>query len=119
MIVATIILASALSGPAVAIDGDTLAIGRARVRLCGIDAPERREPGGREARAFLGGLIHGRRVRCEPVGTGTPCDGRSPPRSKGRVVAQCFVGRRDIARVLVQSGHARDWPRFSGGAYGR
>lgn len=39
------------------IDGDTLVIGQARVRLVGIDAPEQGEPGGVVAEVALGVLV--------------------------------------------------------------
>ena len=99
------------------VDGDTFWIGRVKIRLCGINAPERGRPGYREANKFIQQLIGRQSVRCIPVGSGTPCDGRSKKRSHDRVVMQCFVGKRDVAGAMVRSGHARDWPRFSGGFY--
>ena len=98
-------------------DGDTFTIGRTRIRLCGIQAPERRDPGGPAATAMMRRLIAGRTIRCIPVGEGTPCDGSSPHASHDRVVAQCFAGSRDLAEAMVRAGRADDWPRFSGGAY--
>lgn len=103
------------------VDGDTMWVCNddacTKVRLCGIDAPERGAPGAKEATAALASLVKGRTVRCVQVGGGTPCDGRSRPTSYDRVVAQCFVGGRDIAVPMVQRGHACDWTGFSGGAY--
>lgn len=115
-----------LSGRAAAIDGDDLLLvtaeGPRRVRLCGIDAPDR-HAGRAAAKAALGELVAGVEVRCLTVGGGTPCDGRSKARvGRGgaqRVVAQCWVGGADIAAELVRQGHACDWPRYSGGWYGR
>ena len=98
-------------------DGDTFEIGRQAIRLCGIDAPERNEPGAGKATATLRNLVAGKAVRCIPVGEGTVCDDRSKRTSHDRVVAQCFVTGRDIARILVEAGVACDWPRYSGGAY--
>jgi endonuclease YncB( thermonuclease family) len=90
-----------------------------RVRLCGIDAPERKCPGYAEARAGLRGLVQGKRLRCIQVGSGTPCDGRSKPTNWGRIVAQCFLDDTDIAGSLVERGLACDWEKFSGGHYSR
>jgi len=101
------------------VDGDTLFVGRLKYRLCGIDAPERDEPGYREATNFLRKLVKGKTIKCTPVGQGTPCDGRSKPRSYDRIVAQCFVNGKDLAAEMVKAGHAHDWPKFSGGYYGR
>jgi endonuclease YncB( thermonuclease family) len=105
------------------VDGDTFDIrhdgARVRIRICGIDSPERGEAGFEEATRTLRAMISGQTLRCVQVGEGTPCDGRSAPTSFGRVVAQCFLGERDIATEMVRRGAACDWPRFSGGHYQR
>jgi endonuclease YncB( thermonuclease family)/outer membrane protein OmpA-like peptidoglycan-associated protein len=104
------------------VDGDTfdMQVGRrlVRIRICGINSPEKGEAGYERARDFLYGRIMGRMLRCVPVGEGTVCDGRSSPLSHGRMVAQCFVDPDgDIAVPIVESGNACDWPHFSGGHY--
>jgi endonuclease YncB( thermonuclease family) len=105
------------------IDGDTIdiCIGASciRVRLCGIDAPERGEHGYREATEALRSLASREQVLCIPVGQGSVCDGRSRATSYSRLVAQCFVGELDVAGALVEQGLACDWARFSGGHYAR
>jgi len=120
-----------LAGPAVAADylGEVLAIsdgdtftmqsdtGNVRVRICGIDAPERGQPGYGQATGVLSNMIEGKIVHCLQVGEGTVCDGRSAPRSRDRVVAQCFLGKLDIAEEMTKSGTACDRPKFSGGRY--
>lgn len=111
--------ADPIAGPVASIrDGDTFVIGHQPVRLCGIQAPEKSRRGAKEATAYLTRIVRGKAVRCVPVGDGTPCDGRSSRRSHDRVVAQCFVQGRDIAEAMVAAGHACDWSKFSGGAYG-
>lgn len=67
-----------LTGPARAIDGDTLAVGAVKVRLEGIDAPEQDQtctsaageawPCGRSATNVLAGLVDGRDVSCQITG---------------------------------------------------
>lgn len=96
-----------ISGPARVIDGDTLQIDDTRIRLWGIDAPERATPLGPAATAYLRKLTYNVTVTCHPI-----------DRDKyGRVVAQCFVMGRDLARDLIAAGHARDMPHFSKGYY--
>lgn len=110
--------AETITGPVSHIrDGDTFLIGRQPIRICGIDAPERETQAGKRATAFIAKAVRGKTVKCVPVGEGTVCDGRSKRTNRDRVVAQCFIQGRDIADMLVRSGHACDWPRFSGGAY--
>ncbi len=101
------------------IDGDTFLLSRplVRIRLCGVDTPERGQRGYREATQYVKALVAGKKVQCRTVGNGTPCDGRSRKRSYDRFVAQCFVVGQDIAMKLVQSGHACAWPRYSGKHY--
>lgn len=101
-------------GIARVIDGDTIHLKVAdkivKVRLLGVAAPERDEPGGAEATRFVQRLAQGREVRCELDGT----------RSKSRVVGTCFVGEaggEDIGAAVIAAGLARDCPRFSGGRY--
>jgi micrococcal nuclease len=113
-----------LSGRATAIDGDDIVLlidgGRTvQIRLCGIDAPERACPGYSEATKELRALVEGKQVRCIQVGDGTPCDGRSRPTNRDRIVAQCFIENADVAAMQVERGFACDWERFSGGYYSR
>jgi micrococcal nuclease len=98
----------AISGSARVIDGDTLEIDSQRIRLWGIDAPERNTIEGPAATAHLRRITHDTTVTCYQ---------KEVDRYK-RIVAQCFVDGRDIARELVKAGHARDMPRYSKGYYG-
>ena len=98
------------------IDGDTFII-EVRVRLCGIDAPERNETGGDESTSFLTDKITGKLVICRLVGDGTPCDGHSRAKSYNRMIAQCFHAGDDIAETMVENEHATDSFRYSGGYY--
>jgi endonuclease YncB( thermonuclease family) len=113
-----------LSGRATVIDGDDIDVWAdagppKRVRLCGVDAPEQGCPGYDDAIRELRTLVEGKQVRCIQVGAGTPCDGKSKPQNRGRIVAQCFVENTDLAGRLVERGVACDWERFSGGHYSR
>jgi len=111
-----------LSLPALAqsvVDGDTLYVDAVKYRLCGIDAPKHGHPGYHQAVDYLHSLVRGKKVKCTPVGQGTPCDGRSKTSNDELVVAQCFVDGMDLAAAMVRAGYAKDWPKFSGGYYGR
>jgi endonuclease YncB( thermonuclease family) len=97
------------------IDGDTFQLKRplVKIRLCGVDTPEKGQPGYREATQFTKAAVAGRQVQCRTVGEGTPCDGRSRKKSGERFVAQCFVEGKDIAMELVKAGLACAWPKYS------
>ncbi len=97
---------NAISGTARAIDGDTLAIGAARIRLIGLDAPERKQtctrPNGAvwscgtEAGARLAALVAGQQVQCALAG-------RDRYR---RDLARCRVPQGDLGAILVREGWA-------------
>jgi endonuclease YncB( thermonuclease family) len=103
------------------IDGDTFwlcdATACRKIRICGIDAPEKGQTGYLKSGEALMGLVEGKAVHCIQVGDGTPCDGRSKPTNHDRIVAQCFAGGADVAAPLVEGGSACDWVKFSGGTY--
>lgn len=92
-------------GGAVVNDGDTITIGKERIRLRGIDAPEydqtctRGNTGyacGREAKQALQALIGSRKVTCP----GWERD------RYGRLLAACSAGGVDLNRKLVEEGWA-------------
>lgn len=99
------------------IDGDTFQIRELRIRLCGIDAPEDRKPGAEASTRALELMIRGKQIQCTVVGGGSVCDTRSDVINNGRVVAQCFVGGKDIAAEQINNGHACAWRKFSGNHY--
>lgn len=103
----------AVTGHARVIDGDTIELSDARVRLEGIDAPEagqscpRRSAGswacGKVAARKLAGLIDGRNLRCESRGTD----------SYGRILGVCFVDGRDLNAQMVRQGYAWAFVKYS------
>ena len=104
-------LAQDIAGPARVVDGDTLVITGERVRLWGIDAPERDTAAGQRATDWLTGALTDTVVVCR-----LPPSGQDRDRY-GRAVRRCFVGQDDVAALLVAAGHAADWPRYSDGFY--
>jgi len=115
LILGSIQVASAgdFTGQASVIDGDTLEIHGARIRLWGIDAPEssqlcRGEDSlqyrcGAKAANDLDAFIAGRPVNCLPISLDR----------YGRTVATCSVGGADLGDWLVRNGFALDWPQYS------
>ena len=82
-------------------DGDTLTVladgkRQVRVRLGGIDAPERRQPYGTRARQGLSALAFGRAVQVEVEDTDR----------YGRPVGRVRVGGRDVNAEMVRRGAA-------------
>jgi endonuclease YncB( thermonuclease family) len=101
-----------ITGRARVIDGDTLRIGDHRIRLWGIGTPadgakchSRRLD--RRSQEALRNIVRRRVVECHVRETD----------SDGRQHAVCTVRGRDVAQAMVERGWARDWPRYSCGAY--
>ena len=100
------------SGIARAIDGDSLMVGTTEVRLFGIDAPELSQACSRGGQPWACGsaaanqlakLMAGKQVSCEPVGRDR----------YGRTLARCTAGAADVNRVMVASGYAVAFRRYS------
>jgi endonuclease YncB( thermonuclease family) len=94
------------------VDGDTLQMGGARIRLFGIDAPERDQTCSRNGARWLCGLeatqhlkhlVTGKSVRCIPMGT----DGY------GRTLARCDTIGVDLNKAMVESGYAIAFRKYS------
>ena len=89
-------------------DGDTLTLldyGKTphRIRIDGIDAPERTQPYGQRARQSLAGLAHGRSARAD-------C-----PKSDryGRAVCRVFVEGTDVGLEQVRRGLAWHYVKYA------
>ncbi|MBB1493121.1 MULTISPECIES: thermonuclease family protein [unclassified Paracoccus (in: a-proteobacteria)] len=83
------------------IDGDTLELAGERIRLFGIDAPERGQSCGpvacgTAATDALADILSAGPVRCTRVNTDR----------YGRTVARCRAGRHDVNREMVRRGMA-------------
>ena len=105
-------LAGELTGHVTVTDGDTMRMGKVRIRLWGIDAPELRQTcgdlrAGLMATDALNDFIADRPVICETV-----------DRDRyGRAVATCAVHGDDLGGLMVSAGWALDYARYSGGHY--
>ena len=94
-------------------DGDTIRMGQKRIRLYGIDAPEKGQTCtydngqiwycGISATEALRSFIAGSPVRCRQKDTDR----------YGRIVAVCFMGETDINAWMVRNGWAVAYRRYS------
>lgn len=105
----------ALAGDLFVRDGDSFLLKGQEIRLWGIDAPEyyqscyqdaKSVPCGKYARQKLENLMKGEEISCERVNT---------DRYK-RTVARCYVRGEDVGALMVGSGFAFDYSRYSHGA---
>ncbi len=102
-----------IAGRASVIDADTVEIHGQRIRIFGVDAPEKRQPCfdadgkewacGRRAANLVDAFVGDRPVQC-----------RSKDHDRyGRVVAQCWVAGVDIGEWLVSNGLAVAYRRYA------
>lgn len=105
-------LTGQIVGVASVIDGDTIEIHGQRIRLSGFDSPERGKTCAgtnvyQKAALYLSDQIGTQTVNCHRTGRD----------SYDRAVATCRVNGADLGDLMVGAGWARDWPRYSKGAY--
>lgn len=97
------LLLSALCSVTRVVDGDTLIANcnktELRIRLCGIDAPEMRQPGGQESKQFVRRLFqdHGDQVSITPISVDL----------YGRTIAEVFIDPNGTP-LLVQGESLRN-----------
>jgi endonuclease YncB( thermonuclease family) len=92
-----------VQGPAEVTDGDTVVVVGVTVRLKGVDAPERDQPGGPQATDAMR-VIVGEWLKCELTGEKT----------HGREIGYCVnAAGEDIAEAIIKRGLALACPRYS------
>jgi endonuclease YncB( thermonuclease family) len=89
------------------IDGDTFVASGIKIRLWGIDAPERDEPLYQHSRQALVHFLESGSLTCSQVDTDR----------YGRSVMQCDSDQEDVGALMVRAGFAKDFARYSKGFY--
>ena len=107
------LVAGDFTGRVQVIDADTWDVGRERVRIFGIDAPEMdqlcQNPQGQ---SWACGVWASEQVRQRYGGHKVACERLGQDRY-GRTVARCFLNDRDVAREIVSAGLAFAYRRYS------
>lgn len=100
-----------ITGVATVTDGDTIRIGQTRIRLFGMDAPEKAQRCeragtcyrcGDDATRALKSIVEGSQVVCSPTGAKT----------YGRIVATCEAEGVDLSVEMVRLGWAVPYWRY-------
>lgn len=89
-------------------DGDTISIltnnnQSVKVRLYGIDAPERNQAYGSKAKEFLSSLIYNRTVTVQPISLD----------QYGRLIARIYLDGREMSLTMVQYGFAMWYQQYA------
>ncbi|QWC57972.1 hypothetical protein F7D01_13680 [Erythrobacter sp. 3-20A1M] len=101
-----------MSGPATAVDGDTLHMTGERIRLFGIDAPEADQTCQRGGAVWRCGEDASRMMAALVAGKPVECTQRDRD-DYGRMVAVCRAGRTDVAQAMIDAGMAVALPHFT------
>lgn len=98
-----------LFGRCVAVsDGDTITIltidkRQVRIRLAGIDAPEKNQPFGQQAKQALSALVYGTDVKVRAQSTDR----------YGRTIGTVYTGGQDACLAMIQQGMAWHYTRYA------
>ena len=88
-------------------DGDTITVlrdnGQIRIRLHGIDCPERGDDFSQKAKQFTSTLVFGKTVQVKPVDIDR----------YGRTVARIYIGEKDLSVEFVRSGLAWHYIQYA------
>ena len=110
-----------LSGIAKVIDGDTIKINSDKIRLFGIDAPEKQQQCSRSwltisflsfSKNYPCGQISANRLKKKINDKFVICKSSSKDRYK-RFIAECFLNKTNINAWMVQTGHAVVYEKYS------
>ncbi len=112
LLVALPALAQDITGPARVIDGDTIEVAGQRIRLHGIDTPEKAQTCQLEGVPWACGVAAWGELVQLVAGTRLTCETRDVDRY-GRVVAVCSADGQDINAVMVAQGWALAYRQFS------
>jgi len=104
---------TSITGPARIIDGDTLRIGKTKIRLLGIDTPETDQNcARRNGNSYRCGEVAANRLR-ELVGLEhTRCEGQAHDRY-GRLLATCYSATTILNAEMVRLGWAVAYRQYS------
>ena len=91
------------------IDGDTFIGSGRKIRLWGIDAPEKGEPYYEVSRIALDAFLYEAELSCKLIDFDR----------YDREVMHCTVDGGDLGALMTKSGFATDYKKYSGGFYAR
>ena len=109
----TKIIASEISGFAVVTDGDTIKISNNKIRLHGIDAPEKKQNCTKNAKEYNCGIVATEALINKISKNVVKCLIQKNKDRYNRFIGVCFVGQEDLNRWMVRNGYAIAYRHYS------
>ena len=107
------IIASEISGLAVVTDGDTINISNNKIRLHGIDAPEKKQKCIKNAKEYNCGVVATEMLIKKINKNIVKCLTQKNKDRYNRFIGICFVEQKDLNKWMVRNGHAIAYKRYS------
>ena len=109
----TKIIAGEISGFAVVTDGDTIKILHNKIRLYGIEAPEKKQKCTKNAKKYNCGIVATEMLIKKISKNTVKCVTQKNKDRYNRFIGVCFVKQEDINKWMVRNGYAVAYKRYS------
>ena len=107
------IIASEISGFAVVTDGDTIKILNNKIRLHGIDAPEKKQNCTKNAKEYNCGIVATEALINKISKNVVKCLIQKNKDRYNRFIGVCFVDQENLNKWMVKNGYAVAYRRYS------
>tara|TARA_B100000767_G_scaffold248791_1_gene249962 strand:- start:706 stop:1176 length:471 start_codon:yes stop_codon:yes gene_type:complete len=109
----TKIIASEISGFATITDGDTIKISNNKIRLHGIDAPEKKQKCIKNSKEYNCGDVSTEMLIKRISKNKVKCVTQKNKDRYNRFIGVCYVKQKDLNKWMVRNGHAIAYKRYS------
>ena len=109
----TRITASEIYGLAIITDGDTIKISNNKIRLHGIDAPEKRQKCIKNGKEYNCGVVATEALIKKIGKNAVKCLTQKNKDRYNRFIGVCFVDQEDLNKWMVRNGYAIAYRRYS------
>jgi endonuclease YncB( thermonuclease family) len=109
----TKIIAAEISGFAVIIDGDTIKILNNKIRLYGIDAPEKKQKCTKKAKEYNCGIVATKALIEKINKNSVKCVVQKNKDRYNRFIGICFVEQENLNKWMVKNGYAVAYRSYS------
>ena len=107
------IIASEIYGMPVITDGDTIKILNNKIRLHGIDAPEKNQKCTKSRKEYNCGVVATEELIKKIGKNAVKCLNKKNKDRYNRFIGVCFVEQEDLNKWMVRNGHAIAYRRYS------